>query len=33
MFQEGIHPEKFRLNQIKNGRQSAIIYLDRPDIE
>ena len=24
-----MHPGNFELNQIQNGRQSAIIYLDR----
>ena len=31
-FQEGMHFEKFQLDQIQNGRLSAIIHLDRPDI-
>ena len=31
-FQERMHLEKFQLNQIWNGRISAIIHLDRPDI-
>ena len=31
-FQERMHFEKFHLDQIQNGRLSAIIYLDRPDI-
>ena len=31
-FQERMHLEKFQLNQIQNGRVSAIIYLNRPDI-
>ena len=32
-FQERMHFEKFQLYQIQNGRLSAIIHLDRPDIE
>ena len=32
-FQERMHFAKFHLNQIENGRLSAIIHLDRPDIE
>ena len=31
-FQERMHLEKFRLDKIQNGRLSAIIYLNRPDI-
>ena len=31
-FQERMHLEKFQLEQIQNGRLSAIIHLDRPDI-
>ena len=31
-FQERILLEKFQLDQIQNGRLSAIIHLDRPDI-
>ena len=31
-FQERMHLEKFQVDKIKNGRQSAIIHLDRPDI-
>ena len=31
-FQERMHLEKCWLDQILNGRLSAIIYLDRPDI-
>ena len=31
-FQERMHFEKFQLDQIQNGRLSAIIHLDRPDI-
>ena len=31
-FQERMHFENFQLDQIKNGRLSAIILLDRPDI-
>ena len=27
-----MHLEKFQLDQIQNGRLSAIIHLDRPDI-
>ena len=30
--QERMHFEKFQLDQILNGRLSAIIHLDRPDI-
>ena len=29
-FQERMHFEKFQIDQIKNGRISAIIHLDRP---
>ena len=32
MFQEKMHLTKFQLDQIQNGRLSAIIHLDRPDI-
>ena len=32
MFQEKMHLKKFQLDQIQNGRLSAIIHLDRPDI-
>ena len=32
-FQEKIHLEKFQVHKIKNGRLSAIIHLDRPDIK
>ena len=32
-FQERMHFEKFQLDQVQNGRLSAIIHLDRPDIE
>ena len=32
-FQERMHFEKFQLYQIQNGRLSAIIHLDRSDIE
>ena len=32
MFQERMHLEKFQVDKIKNGRLSAIIHLDRPDI-
>ena len=32
-FQERMHLEKFQVDKIKNGRLSAIIHLDRPDIE
>ena len=28
-----MHLEKFQVHKIKNGRLSAIIHLDRPDIE
>ena len=31
-FQERMHLEKFQVDKIKNGRLSAIIYRDRPDI-
>ena len=31
-FQERMHLEKFQLDQIQNGRLSAIIHLDMPDI-
>ena len=31
-FQEKMHLKKIQLDQIKNGRLSAIIHLDRPDI-
>ena len=31
-FQDRMHLEKFQVDKIKNGRLSAIIYLDRPDI-
>ena len=31
-FQERMHLEKFQVNKIQNGRLSAIIHLDRPDI-
>ena len=31
-FQERKHLEKFRVDKILNGRLSAIIHLDRPDI-
>ena len=31
-FQERMHSEKFQYKKIKNGRLSAIIHLDRPDI-
>ena len=31
-FQERMHLEKFQGDKIQNGRLSAIIYLDRPDI-
>ena len=31
-FQEKMHFEKIPLDQIQNGRLSAIIHLDRPDI-
>ena len=31
-FQETMHFEKFQLDQMQNGRVSAIIHLDRPDI-
>ena len=31
-FQEWMHLEKFQVDKIQNGRLSAIIHLDRPDI-
>ena len=31
-FQERMHRQKFQVDKIKNGRLSAIIHLDRPDI-
>ena len=31
-FHERMHLEKFQLDKIQNGRISAIIHLDRPDI-
>ena len=31
-LQERIHLEKFQFDKIQNGRSSAIIHLDRPDI-
>ena len=31
-FQKRMHPEKFQVDKIKNGRLSAIIHLDRPHI-
>ena len=31
-YQERMHLEKFQVDKSKNGRLSAIIYLDRPDI-
>ena len=31
-FQKRMHLEKFQVDKIKNGRLSAIIHLDRPDI-
>ena len=31
-FQERMHLGKVQLDQIQNGRLSAIIHLDRPDI-
>ena len=31
-FQERMRLEKFQVDKIKNGRLSAIIHLDRPDI-
>ena len=31
-FQEKMHFEIFQLDQIQNGRLSALIHLDRPDI-
>ena len=32
-FQERMHLEKFQVDKMQNGRLSAIIHLDRPDIE
>ena len=31
-FHERMHPEQFRLDQIQNGRLSAIFYFHMPDI-
>ena len=31
-FQERMHLENIQVDKIKNGRLSAIIHLDRPDI-
>ena len=31
-FQERMHLEKFQVDKIHNGRPSAIIHLNRPDI-
>ena len=31
-FQERMHLGKFQVDKIQNGRLSAIIHLDRPDI-
>ena len=31
-FQERMHLEKYQVDKIQNGRLSAIIRLDRPDI-
>ena len=31
-FQERMHLEKIQVEKIQNGRLSAIIHLDRPDI-
>ena len=31
-FQERMHLEKFQVDKIQNGRLSAIIHPDRPDI-
>ena len=31
-FQERMNFKKFQLDQIQNGRLSAIIHLDKPDI-
>ena len=31
-FQERMHLEKFQVHKIQNGRLSAIIHLDSPDI-
>ena len=32
-FQERMHLEKVQVEKIQKGRLSAIIHLDRPDIE
>ena len=32
-FQERMHLEKFHVDKIENGRLSAIIHLDGPEIE
>ena len=31
-LQERMNPKKFQVDKIQNGRLSAIIHLDRPDI-
>ena len=31
-FQEMMHLKNFQVDKIQNGRPSAIIHLDRPDI-
>ena len=31
-LQERMHLEKFQVDKIHNGRPSAIIHIDRPDI-
>ena len=31
-YQDRMHLEKFQVDKIQNGRLSAIIHLDRPDI-
>ena len=31
-FRERMHPEKFQVDKIQNGRLSTFIHLDRPDI-
>ena len=31
-FQQRMHLEKFQVDEIQNGRTSAIIHLHRPDI-
>ena len=31
-FQDRVHPEKFKLDQIQNGRLLAIVHLNWPNI-